>query len=522
MAESNGSGMQALKLDLEVRDPEVVTELSKRQNGVDRNSYALAALRLGVLTFRGARGELDVHSVRQEGERLLTEVRSALQEHAARVVGEVANSLEQFLDPRTGLLPQRLENLVRRDGELDALLARHLSGDGSELARTLALHVGERSPLFRLFSPSHADGFLLTLSRTIEQALQEHLKRVLAEFSLDTADSALTRLVREILDANGKLKEEFQSDLAAVVEQFSLDAPGSALSRLVAQVDRASREIAAQLSLDLDDSSLNRLRGEFLRAVGELAKSQVDFQLEVRATLEASRARKEEAARSTRHGTEFEDAVCEVLGAEVRRLGDVFSPCGTTTGRIAYSKVGDAVATLGPDSAAAGARVVVEAKAHKGYDAARAIEELRIARENRGAQVGLFVFAKRAVSSGVEPLARVGADLLVVWDEEDPGSDLYLRLAYSVARALVVAEARTAAKAQADFAVIDSVLIDVRKKVESLEEVTTWAQTIKNSSEKIEVRIRSVREALSSQVERLRDQLEALRNSDEVNEGAHE
>lgn len=196
---------------------------------------------------------------------------------------------------------------------------------------------------------------------------------------------------------------------------------------------------------------------------------------------------------------------------EVRRLGDVFVPCGATTGQVPYCKIGDAIATVGPDSAAAGRRVAIEAKAQKGYDVVRALDEVRAARENRDAEVGIFVFDKRVAPLGVEPIARFGNDLVAVWDSDDPSTDIRLRLAYSVARALLVAQARTAANARLDFAVVDSALTELRKRTESLEEVLTWTQTIKNSSEKIEARTRAAREALNTQIERLQQQLESLR-----------
>jgi hypothetical protein len=500
-----------LVLELSVRDPDVIAELSKCGDRDERHDYALSALRLGVLALRHARGEVDSRAIKREGERLLGDVRIVLQEHAASVTAEVAGSLRQFLDPATGVLPQRLENLVKRDGELDALLARHLKGDASELARTLAEHVGQRSPLFRMLSPKEADGILAVLTSAIGGALEQHRLRITSEFSLDVENSALSRLVREIVDGNGQLRAGLQQDLSAIVGQFSLDDRDSALSRLVRQVDEASREITQHFSLDVEDSSLNRLRRELVRGLEELMRSQAAFQTEVRATLEAFRARKQEATRSTRHGGEFEELVCELLGEDVRRLGDVFAACGATTGRIPYSKVGDAVAALGPDTAAAGRRVAIEAKAQKGYDVVRALDEIRVARENRDAEVGIFVFDKRVAPLGVEPIARFGNDLVVVWDSDDPSTDIRLGLAYSVARALLVAQARTATNARLDFAVVDCALAELRKKAESLEEVSTWTQTIKNSSEKIEARTRAAREALNTQIERLQQQLESLR-----------
>jgi len=502
-----------LTLHLEVTDPEVVCELSKYKKGREREVFAGGALRLGVLALRQARGELDAQTIRREGDRLVADVKSVLQEYTDKVAANVASSFQQFLDPRSGVLPQRLESLVRRNGELDTLLARHLCGDGSELARTLAQHVGKQSPIFRLLSPDQADGLLATMAKVIEGALEQHRERITSEFSLDGPDSALSRLTQEIVDQNGKLKDEFKTDLSSMVREFSLDDPDSALSRLVNQVDKASQDITEQFSLDVEDSSLNRMRRELLKAFDGLAKSQSDFQAEVRATLEALKARKEEAARSTRHGDDFQDAVCDVLSTEVLRLGDVFERCGRTTGRIAYRKVGDAVATLSPDSAAPGARIVVEAKAEKSYDAQAALKELAVARENREAEIGIFVFAKRVMPSGLEPITRFGNDLIVVWDEDDATTDIYLALAYSVARALVAARAREASKARADFAAIDGSLLEIRRNAENLEEISTSAHTVKNAGQKIEERVRIARTALLTHVEKVREHLATLRLS---------
>jgi hypothetical protein len=41
-----------LKLHLEVADPDVVTELGRYPDGDERHRYALAGLRLGVLSLR--------------------------------------------------------------------------------------------------------------------------------------------------------------------------------------------------------------------------------------------------------------------------------------------------------------------------------------------------------------------------------------------------------------------------------------------------------------------------------------
>ncbi len=56
----------------------------------------LIALRLGVLALRDARGELDVEAIRQEGARLLSQVRETLTANAAGVTTQIADALSRF------------------------------------------------------------------------------------------------------------------------------------------------------------------------------------------------------------------------------------------------------------------------------------------------------------------------------------------------------------------------------------------------------------------------------------------
>jgi uncharacterized membrane protein YheB (UPF0754 family) len=504
---------QALQLTLEITDAEVATELLKCNEGPERNFYALSALRLGVLALQRARGELDSQTIRQAGERIVLEIKTVLTEHATGVTKGLATLLTQYLDPAAGVLPQRLERLLKKDGELDMLLTGHVGGDSSQLAQTLSKHLGENSAVFRLLSPNQSDGFLNALTGTIGDILAQQREVVLKEFSLDSNDSALSRLVHKVTDSNGRLRDEFRKDLDSVTKEFSLDVPDSALSRLVGQVDKAQRGIAEQFSLDLENSSLSRLKGELTMMLERMDGNQKQFQIEVMATLTAFQTRRLEASRSTRHGPEFQAAGGEVLGLEVSRLGDLFTTVGQTTGVIRNCKIGDYLAQLGPESAAPEERIVIEAKAAGGYDVGAALEELKTARVNRGAQIGIFIFSKKCAPDGLHPLSRFGQDIIVVWDQDDVATDIYLRAAYSLARHMAVRQTIESTEMTADFKVIDSAMAEIVCKVNSLDEITTWTQTISSNSSKILDRVRMTKETLERQIELLNDHLHALRRS---------
>ena len=107
---------------------------------------------------------------------------------------------------------------------------------------------------------------------------------------------------------------------------------------------------------------MSRLKREIVATLEAHERKADAFQANVQAALEAMKAQRQEAARSTRHGIDFGDIACEFMEKEARRAGDSPSRTGTTTGAIRNCKVGDLVVELGAECAAAGARYVVEAK----------------------------------------------------------------------------------------------------------------------------------------------------------------
>src|SRR5580700_10996102 len=135
---------QPVVLTLEVSDPDILAEL-RRHEGEDRDRFALAALRVGVLALRSAGAQIDAGSVREAGNALVSEVRELLSARATEMTERLSSTLTQYLDPQSGVLPQRLQALMRQDGELDRLLRAHVGADDSLLARSLSSHLGEGS-----------------------------------------------------------------------------------------------------------------------------------------------------------------------------------------------------------------------------------------------------------------------------------------------------------------------------------------------------------------------------------------
>lgn len=534
-------GPPRLVVSLEIGDPEVIAELEKHPAGLPRDKYALGALRLGVLALRQAAGELDAAAIREASQDLLAGLAELLARRGTEITSNISGALRQYFDPATGALPQRIEALLRNDGDLDRALRAHLAPENSTIASALATHLGEGSALFKMLSPTDANGVRAQIERMLQSVFSEQQEQILRQFSLDDKQSALSRLVDEISESNGEIKKDLKSQVDLLTAEFSLDKPDSALSRLVAKVESARKamidefstdnehsafsrldrmlsdtrdQIDRNLTLDDETSALSRLKRELQATIEGLVRSNGEFQTEVRTTLAALQARREEAARSTRHGHAFEYELGLVLGAESQRLSDPHEPSGCSTGAIKNCKTGDFVTTLGPDSAAPGARIVWEAKDDKSYDLKRALSEIGEARKNRQAQIGVFVFARNAAPEALQPFARYGSDLVIIWDPDNPASDLCVKAAYSVARALVIREAHQSVETKQAVTAIDLAVRSIEKQLEHLDQIKTWAETVKNNGEKIADRAGRMRADLSREVEALDSHVMELKASE--------
>ncbi len=495
-----------LKLPLEilVRDRETIAELCAVPDGDLREEFALKALRIGVMALRQARGQIDAELVRREGDRLLLLMQSRLEEHSRTVHDRTAQTLKEYFDPQSGRFQERVDRLVRRDGELEQVLRRQLGQDDSELTKTLSQHFGQESELIKWLNPDQSQGLLGAFRCALDEQLALQRDHVLKQFSLDNKEGALARFIHELTNRQGELTEQLQGQIETIVKEFSLDEENSALSRLVANVDRAQRTITREFSLDADDSSLARLKREMFVLIETQRDQNQKFQEEVKLALQTMLARKQEAARSTRHGVDFEASVLELVAGEAQKSGDVFTATGNSVGRIKNCKKGDGTLEFGPESAAPGTRIVIEAKEDASYQLNRAREEIEEARKNRGADAGLFIFSRTHAPSALESIFRMGDDVFVVWDPEDSGSDLYLKLGVSLARALAVRHHQRQSAESADYQAIEKAILDIEKAVNGLDELETSAGQINSHGEKMLKRIGLMRRELNKQIEVLR------------------
>lgn len=500
-----------LRLELIVRDPEVIREITAYPEGRMRQDFAGTCLKIGVLALRQTGGQIDAHAVRNEGEKLLDSMRTQLDGHREKVTEQVTATLKDYFDPKSGRFQERLSALLANGGELEMMLRAQVGGEDSTIARTIAQHLGENSPIFKMLSPSESEGILRSLTETMNGIMAAEREKILREFTMDNESSALSRLVRQLNENNAKTTGDLTKSINGVIGEFSLDKEDSALSRLVRQVESAQKKISAEFTLDSEVSALARIKKELMGVLDAHKEQNQRFQQDVLEQLTALKTRKETSAKSTLHGNEFEAAAFALIADASTALGDIATATGNTTGLIKHSKVGDAVVEIGGEHIAAGAKIVFEAKDSGAYDLHKALNEIEIARKNRDAGIGVFVFSAATAPDGIEGLRRFGQDIVCVWDRDDPATDVFPRAALSVAKALSVQMGAADEESQVDLKVVDRAIRNIEKQVGSLSQIKTWAETVRSNGQKIAEKSDTMTTHLTRDIESLDREITTLK-----------
>jgi hypothetical protein len=285
----------------------------------------------------------------------------------------------------------------------------------------------------------------------------------------ERAAAALEQTLRtNFADGDGRLPrtlERFLGDRGAlrgmVDELFDESKRDSALGRIGRMLETYFDGDASKLAHLLDPTRLNSPMHQFRQEMSAGFKSLEERLVAIEA---AAAARGAERAKSAAKGADFEDLLEAMLGDLARGAGDMLDRTGLDAGAMLKSKKGDFVLTVDARVArGCDLRVVIEAKDRP--MSMRAIrEELREARENRGAAVGLVVFTPAHAPSGVAPFNLVGDDVYCVIDPEAP-EPATLEAAVRLARLLALASL-VEREVDVDPAAIAAALTAIREQLE--------------------------------------------------------
>lgn len=290
-------------------------------------------------------------------------------------------------------------------------------------------------------------------SRVANEQAAQALEQVLRANFAD-GDGRLPRTLESFLGDRGKLR-------SMVDELFDPTRRDSAIGRIGTMLESYFDGDGSRLAQLLDPTRMHSPLHQFRTEIDNGFKAVQERLVALEA---AQTARAGERAKSSAKGADFEDLLDELLGEIARGADDLLERTGTEAGDVGRSKKGDFVLTVDPAlTPGCELRIVVEAKDR--YVSGREMrDELRAAKTNRDAAVGLVVFTPQHAPSGIAPFDVRGGDVYAVLDPADPDRAT-LHAAVRLARLLALASLRDAG-AELDVSSIGEALTTIRESLE--------------------------------------------------------
>jgi hypothetical protein len=384
-----------------------------------------------------------------------------------------------------------IERLSLSDPTLAAFLGERPAGDRGPIVER-ALRIG----LIALQDAGvtvNVDAVRSEFERLVRQAEQVN----------ERAATALEQTLRaNFADGDGRLPrtlEKFLGDRGAlrsmVDELFDEKKRDSAIGRISTMLERYFDGDASKLAILLDPTRLNSPMHQFRQEIAAGFKGLEERLVAIEA---AAAARGAERARSAAKGADFEDLLADLLGEITRGAGDLLDRTTLEAGAVLKSKKGDFVLTLDPAIArGCDVRVVIEAK-DRPMSMRAMRDELREARENRGAAVAVAVFTPAHAPSGVGPFSLVGGDVYCVIDPDAP-DPATLEAAVRLARLLALASLAERAVAL-DAAAITSALTAIREQLEVVRQLKSQLTSISNATKAVWTGLDTMRSGILTRV----------------------
>ncbi len=312
-------------------------------------------------------------------------------------------------------------------------------------------------------------------------------------------DGRLPRTLEKFLGDRGQLRG-FVADLFDETKRDS--AIGRMQTLLGTYFDGDASKLAVLLDPTRQHSPMHQFRSEVTAGFERLHERLTAIEA-------AAAARGVERARSAAKGADFEDTL-EVLLAEITRGGgDLVDRTGGVPGEVLRSKKGDFVVTVNPErTGGADVRVVIEAK-DRAMSVRSIRDELREAKENRAAAVGLVVFSPAHAPSGIAPFDVRAGDVYCVVDPSEPDVAV-LEAALRLAKLLAIAGLREI-EAEVDVEAVRTVLVAVRAELDALKGIKATLTSIANSAAGVQQALDRLREAIVCRVAEAENEIRTAR-----------
>ena len=369
------------------------------------------------------------------------------------------------------------------DTDLCEELEKHEEGEEQDNFAIQAMRIG-------IMAIHHAQGQIdADEIRREGKRIIENTESVLTKYF--AKDGQFHQRIQQLIEENGELEK---------IIRKQIDGDNSPLGKTMTERNQTILDnFRKQFDLDEENGALNKMLKQLKEKIAEIHKK-----------IDEEKGRKKESQRSPQKGRDFEKSVSEFLSRDWAGKGNhLIDSTGyekSSTGKMK----GDFVIELEPEHAAAGCKIVVEAKANVTFTQKRALDELKEARENREAEVGLFVSYASPDSKIKERFSRFGNDIIIVWDADDENSNVVFEAGLSVAVALCV-RAKTPSKGGVDLEAMDNAISKIENEVKSLDDITKSANNIKKTSDEILEKAEEMRRDLKKQIRILKENIDGIR-----------
>lgn len=331
-------------------------------------------------------------------------------------------------------------------------------------------------------------------SRVANERAAEALEGVLRA-NFGDGDGRLPRTLEAFLGDRGKLK-------STVDELFDPARRDSAIGRISGMLEQYFDGDASRLATLLDPTRMGSPLHQFRLEVADGFKALHEKLAAIEA---AQSARAGERSKSSAKGGDFEALLEGMLGEIARGSNDLLERTGTDAGDAGRSKKGDFVLTMDPDlTRGADLRIVVEAKDRK-VSGREMRDELRDAKTNRDAAVGLVVFTAQHAPTGIAPFDVRAGDVYCVIDPVDP-DPATLEAAVRLARLLALTSLRER-ESEVDAAAIAGALTGIREQLEAVRAMKVQLTSIGTTAGQVAVALDRLREGIVGQISRAEREL---------------
>src|SRR3954469_25220675 len=139
-------------------------------------------------------------------------------------------------------------------------------------------------------------------------------------------------------------------------------------------------------------------------------------------------------------------------------------------------------------------------------------EELREARENRGAAVAVAIWSSRHAPAGIAPFAVLGEDVHVVIDPEAPDT-AYLEAAVRLARLLALATLQER-EVDVDAAAMGRALPGVREQLEAIRALKTQLTSVSTATKAVWTGLEMLKTGILARVAEAEAELRVVQGGD--------